>query len=34
VSKKEVSKYLKEQNKSKDEPINSALAEALAKFKL
>jgi DNA topoisomerase-3 len=34
VSKRDVSKFLKEQNKSKDEPINSALAEALAKLKL
>ncbi|MFZ5967751.1 MAG: DNA topoisomerase III [Bacillota bacterium] len=34
VSKKEVSKYLKEQKKAKDEPINTALADALAKLKL
>ncbi|MCM0648248.1 DNA topoisomerase III [Clostridium swellfunianum] len=34
VSKKDVSKYLKQQNKSDDEPLNSALAEALAKLKL
>ncbi len=34
VSKKDVSKYLKNQNKSNDEPLNSALAEALAKLKL
>ncbi|MGF7060456.1 DNA topoisomerase III [Brassicibacter mesophilus] len=33
-SKKEVSKYLKEQKKKNDEPINSALADALAKLKL
>ncbi|WP_352420710.1 DNA topoisomerase III [Proteiniborus sp.] len=34
VSKKDVSRYLKEQKKSKDEPINSALADALSKLKL
>lgn len=34
VSKKEVGKYLKEQQQSKDEPINTALADALAKLKL
>ena len=34
VSKKEVEKYLKQQSKAKDEPINSALADALAKLKL
>jgi DNA topoisomerase III len=34
VSKKEVSKFLKDQNKTSEEPINSALAEALAKLKL
>ena len=34
VSKKEVSKYLKDQQKSNNEPVNSALAEALAKLKL
>ncbi|WP_378954568.1 DNA topoisomerase III [Pelosinus sp. sgz500959] len=33
-SKGEVSKYLREQNKTKDEPFNSALAEAFAKLKL
>ena len=34
LSKKDVSKFLKEQNKGNNEPINSALAEALAKLKL
>ena len=34
LSKKDVSKFLKEQNKENNEPINSALAEALAKLKL
>lgn len=34
VSKKDVSKFMKEQKKSGEEPLNSALAEALAKFKL
>jgi len=34
LSKKDVSKYMKEQNKEADEPINSALADALAKLKL
>ena len=34
VSKKDVSNYLKGQQKAKDEPINSALADALAKLKL
>jgi DNA topoisomerase-3 len=34
LSKKDVSRYLKQQNKKNDEPINSALAEALAKLKL
>ncbi|RYD03598.1 hypothetical protein N752_19515 [Desulforamulus aquiferis] len=34
VSKKDVSKYLKEQQKGDDGPINSALADALAKLKL
>jgi DNA topoisomerase-3 len=34
VSKRDVSNYLKQQNKSSDEPMNSALAEALAKLKL
>ncbi|MFA5523419.1 MAG: DNA topoisomerase III [Tissierellales bacterium] len=34
VSKRDVSIYLKEQKKSKDEPINSALADALSKLKL
>lgn len=33
VTKRDVSKYLKEQKKANDEPINSALAEALAKLK-
>lgn len=33
VSKKEVNKYLKKQKKEKEEPINSALADALSKFK-
>ncbi|MBP1743286.1 MAG: topB1 [Firmicutes bacterium] len=32
-SKKDVSKFLKDQNKESGEPINSALAEALAKLK-
>ena len=34
VSKKEVAQYLKKQEKAKDEPINTALADALAKLKL
>ncbi|AGK95347.1 DNA topoisomerase III [Clostridium pasteurianum] len=34
LSKKDVSRYLKDQKKENDEPINSALAEALAKLKL
>lgn len=34
VSKKDVAKFLKEQNKKDDEPMNSALAEALANLKL
>ena len=34
VSKKEVANYLKQQAKAKDEPINTALADALAKLKL
>ena len=34
VSKKEVAQYLKNQEKAKDEPINTALADALAKLKL
>ncbi|AFS78145.1 DNA topoisomerase 3 [Gottschalkia acidurici 9a] len=33
VSKKEVSKYLRDQKKEQNEPINSALADALAKLK-
>ncbi|WP_128894273.1 DNA topoisomerase III [Longirhabdus pacifica] len=33
VSKKEVSTFLKKQNKDNDEPMNTALADALAKFK-
>ncbi len=33
VSKKEVSKYLKQQNKEEDEPFNNPFAEALAKLK-
>lgn len=34
VSKKEVAKYLKDQKKESNEPINSALADALSKLKL
>ncbi|WP_096188928.1 DNA topoisomerase III [Evansella halocellulosilytica] len=34
VSKREVSKYMKQQNKQDDEPFNPALADALAKLKL
>ncbi|MDF2547590.1 MAG: topB [Anaerosolibacter sp.] len=34
VSKRDVSKYLNEQKKGKEEPINTALADALAKLKL
>lgn len=34
VSKKDVARFMKEQQQSKDEPINNALAEALAKLKL
>ena len=34
VSKRDVSQYLREQSKAKDEPLNSALAEALAKLNL
>ncbi len=33
VSKKDVSKYLKQQNKGEDEPFNNPFAEALAKLK-
>ena len=33
VSKKEVSKYLKEQKKEKDGPLNTALADALGELK-
>lgn len=34
ANKRDVNKYLKEQKKDKDEPLNSALADALAKLKL
>lgn len=34
VSKQDVNKYLKKQKKEEDEPINSALADALSKLKL
>lgn len=34
LSKRDVSKYLKDQKKANDEPINSALAEALSKLNL
>lgn len=34
VSKKDVAKFLKDQKKANDEPVNSALAEALAKLNL
>lgn len=34
LSKNEVNRFLKEQSKANDEPMNSALAEALAKLKL
>lgn len=34
INKKEVYKFLKEQNKENNEPINSALADALSKLKL
>lgn len=34
VSKKDVARFLKDQQQLKDEPINNALAEALAKLKL
>ncbi|MBL4935442.1 DNA topoisomerase III [Clostridium sp. YIM B02515] len=34
VNKKDVSNFLKQQNKANNEPMNSALAEALAKLKL
>ncbi|MTI47635.1 MAG: DNA topoisomerase III [Firmicutes bacterium] len=34
VSKREVNKYLKKQKKQKEEPINTALADALAKLKM
>lgn len=34
VSKKDVAKYLKEQERGKNEPINSAMADALSKLKL
>lgn len=34
VSKRDVSKYMKQQNKQDDEPLNTALADALAKLKL
>jgi DNA topoisomerase III len=33
VSKKDVAQYLRQQEKAKDEPINTALADALAKLK-
>ena len=33
VSKRDVQKYLKDQNRKNEEPLNNALAEALAKFK-
>ena len=34
VSKREVNNYMKKQKKEDDEPINTALADALAKLKL
>jgi DNA topoisomerase III len=34
ISKQDVSRYLAEQQKTSDAPVNSALAEALAKLKL
>ena len=34
VSKKEVNRYLKKQQKEAQEPINNAFADALAKLKL
>jgi DNA topoisomerase-3 len=34
VSKREVQNFMKQQNKSKEEPMNTALADALAKLKL
>ncbi len=34
VSKKDVAKYMKQQNKQDDEPFNNPMAEALAKLKL
>lgn len=34
VSKKDVSRFLNQQNREKDEPMNTALADALAKLKL
>lgn len=34
VSKKEVANYIRNQNKAKEEPMNTALADALAKLKL
>ncbi len=34
ISKKEVANYLRNQNKAKEEPMNTALADALAKLKL
>ncbi|RDI42322.1 DNA topoisomerase III [Falsibacillus pallidus] len=34
VSKRDVAQYMKKQNKQDDEPINTALADALAKLKL
>lgn len=34
VSKKDVAKYLQKQHQAKEEPLNTALAEALGKLKL
>lgn len=34
VSKRDVANYLRNQNKTKEEPMNTALADALAKLKL
>ena len=34
MSKKEVAKYMKNQNKENDEPLNTALADALSKLKI
>jgi DNA topoisomerase-3 len=34
VSKREVDVYLRNQRKAKEEPMNTALADALAKLKL